>query len=346
MSNIQPPRLCILADDLTGALDAAAPFARRGMRSAILFDETKFSEIAATGADLVTVSTRSREMDADAAFKAVKTFIDGVPTSTRLFKKIDSRMKGHVEAELAALPSSDLLVAPAIPEFGRFTRQGAVIGFGIETPIDIAARLGAFAERAAIPDIQRDDDLLHAIERHPGSTLVGARGLAEAFARLMTGREKADETIAPRGRKALFIIGSHDPITLAQVEPLKTLENVTWIGAPNGVAPALTLHAPVTVLQALPGEHPASGLEVAHNLAGSLPADLRDRIDVLFLTGGATAEAILAHIGIGMAILLGEVLPGLPVTQAEGLTIITKSGGFGDRDTLADLAASIGKGVD
>lgn len=346
MSKHPSPSLCVVADDLTGALDAAAPFARRGMRCIILFDDKKLADALASDADLVTVSTRSREIDPQAAFETVKAFVAGVPASARIFKKIDSRMKGNVEAELQALASSHLLVAPAIPEFGRVTQHGAMTGFGIDEPIDIASRLGRFAERSSIPDIESDTDLIRALETHPDSTPVGARGLADALARLMTGRTDVDATAKIMGRRALFIIGSYDPITLEQVEKLRERDDVEWVGAPNGIAPAMTFDAPVVVLQALPGAHSASGAEVADNLAGSLPPDLLDNIDVLFLTGGATAEAILAHIGIGMAVLSGEVLPGLPVTRADGLTIITKSGGFGDRDTLVHLAASIGKGVD
>lgn len=336
-----PPSLCIVADDLTGALDAAAPFARRSMRSIILFDQTKLGEALATAPHLVTVSTRSREMEPDAAFEAVRSFVAGVPSATRLFKKIDSRMKGNIEVELQALPVAPLLVAPAIPEFARLTRQGAVEGFGIEKPIDIGERLGSFAPAASVPDIETDNDLIRALEAHPDNTLVGARGLADALARLMTGRASADDIAAPKARKALFIIGSHDPITVAQADLLRARAGVTWVAAANGVAPAFSLDAPVTVLQATPGEQTVSGIEVADNLARSLPADLRAWIDLLFLTGGATAEAILAHLGIGMASVVGEALPGLPVTRVDGLTIITKSGGFGDRQTLVDLAAAI-----
>jgi len=36
----------------------------------------------------------------------------------------------------------------------------------------------------------------------------------------------------------------------------------------------------------------------------------------------------------------GESLPGLPLARGGGFTIITKSGGFGDSDTLLRLLAS------
>jgi uncharacterized protein YgbK (DUF1537 family) len=35
--------------------------------------------------------------------------------------------------------------------------------------------------------------------------------------------------------------------------------------------------------------------------------------------------------------VVGEALPGLPIARAGGFTIITKSGGFGARDTLVQL---------
>ena len=59
--------------------------------------------------------------------------------------------------------------------------------------------------------------------------------------------------------------------------------------------------------------------------------------DSLVLTGGATAEAVLDALGVYLLDLEGEVLPGLPLSRGEGWRIVTKSGGFGTADTLADL---------
>lgn len=47
----------------------------------------------------------------------------------------------------------------------------------------------------------------------------------------------------------------------------------------------------------------------------------------------------MEQLGISVLELLGEALPGLPIARAGGLTVVTKSGGFGDPDTLSTLLA-------
>lgn len=331
------PKLCIIADDLTGALDSAAPFAGRGMPTTVAFEPEAVGEALATGAEIIAVSTRSREIAPEKAAAAVSMVLKQLPRGTRLFKKIDSRLKGHIAEELAALNPSLMLVAPAIPEFRRNVRVGAVTGFGVAEPIAIRPRLGALADRAVIPDTDSIDDLRQALKAAPDALPVGARGLAEAMAEMMSGRAEA-EAPEPSGGRALFVVGSRDPITLSQVEALKQAGSVLWHGAPNGILSQTVTNAELTLVQALPGDSELSGAQVSANLARSIHPGLTAGCDLLFMTGGATAEAILAHMGIRSATLLGECLPGLPLARAGGLTIIAKSGGFGDNNTLAVLA--------
>ncbi|MCX8998179.1 four-carbon acid sugar kinase family protein [Rhizobiaceae bacterium BDR2-2] len=341
------PRLCIIADDLTGALDAAAPFAGRGLKTAVAFDRGAVADALASHADIIAVTTGSREIAPDDAASRVAEVHAALPAETPVFKKVDSRMKGHVAAELAALGvPGRFLVAPAIPDFGRIVRDGAVTGFGVAEPVAIAPRLGALAGRAIIPDIAGSDDLDAALAAHPDALPVGARGLAEALAVSLTGL-RAPRVPQMEDGRMLIVVGSQDPITTAQVEALKADGRVAWFGAPNGILPAPETagSAPVSVVQALPGAVALSGAEVADNLAESLCAVLARDIGILVLTGGATAEAVLARMGIRSALLDGECLPGLPLARAGGLTVVTKSGGFGDADTLVTLAGLIGKGV-
>ena len=61
----------------------------------------------------------------------------------------------------------------------------------------------------------------------------------------------------------------------------------------------------------------------------------------LILTGGDIAISACRELGISKLELLGELLPGIPLTSARygdnSLNIITKAGGFGKKDTLYDL---------
>lgn len=169
--------LVIIADDLTGALDTAAPFAARGLRTEVVLDLDAI-RIAHDGLpDVLSINLASREMSAEAARSAIRRVVERLPLSVRLFKKVDSRLKGHVAAELDALSYRTALVAPAIPSFGRVVRDGHVEGFGVDRPISIAAALGNHAVRSSVPDTLTDGDLARALEQAEddgADLLVGA----------------------------------------------------------------------------------------------------------------------------------------------------------------------------
>ena len=333
--------LCILADDLTGAFDAAGPFAQRGMSVAVALHPTAVGKAVATGCDVVAVSTRSREIPAAEAAARVAAVRAALPPGARLFKKVDSRLKGNVAAELAALHPDRLFVAPAIPAFGRIVRDGSVCGFGVDVPLPVAKALGDLAPRAIVPDVSTDADMLAALRTAPeGALLVGARGLAEALATQITGRAALPFTL-PVFTRLLMVIGSRDPITTAQVAALRRQNGVDWRDAPNGI---LGLHGAlqkVTVVQATPGATSAAPDSVTAALAQSVHPRLTRQADGLFLTGGATAEAVLQGMALDVLHLNGEVLPGVPLASAGGQSIILKSGGFGAEDWLVRLAQGL-----
>lgn len=329
-------RLCIIADDLTGALDASAPFAGRGLSVRVALTPGATARVAALDPDVLAVSTRSRDGGEAEARAAMAQVIAALPSGVRVFKKVDSRLKGHVAAELSVLDPQAMLVAPAIPDFDRVTRDGHVRGFGVAKPIDIRERLGALAGRAAIPDITTPDEMRAALtDTTPATLLVGARGLAEALAIALSGHEQA-RAVRPRAERALLVVGSRDPITLAQVD---RATGATRVRAPLGDLPDPARHAATArlLVQATPGPVERPGEVVAQALAASVHPHLTRGRDAILLTGGATAEAVLARMGVDMLDLHGECLPGLPVAHAGDCCIIAKSGGFGDEDTLASL---------
>lgn len=331
--------LAIIADDLTGALDAAAPFAMRGIPTAVALSAEALPEAMAGGARIVGVSTDSREIGPEAARDAVRSAIAALPAGTRLFKKIDSRLKGNIAAELDAIPYSHSLVIPAIPAFERGVRDGRLCGFGISEPIDIADRLGAHMARATVPDIETQADIDNALALDH-DLAVGARGLAQSMAMRMAPGVTPADPILPN-RRALVVIGSIDPITHAQLDRLRAANpDVAHVAAPNGVGPGdVHLTAPVTIVQATPGTERAASRHVAAALAETV-ARLAPPLDTLLvLSGGATAQAILQRLDIGTLQLVGEALPGLPVATGGGLTFVTKSGGFGGVNTLQQLLA-------
>lgn len=333
------PRLAIIADDLTGALDSAVAFAgeRGGVVAATGPDF--LSRALAREPDVLAVSTRSREVDAATAQARVSTVLAALPPGVTVFKKIDSRLKGNVAAELAPFAGRPLLVAPAIPEFGRNVRAGRLEGFGVPEPLAVRPLLGPLAAgEAIVPDCATDADLDRALAAAPpGAVLVGARGLAMALARASGAPPVPllDGLPAP----VCFIVGSTDPITAAQVAALQAARpDLRMVEAPSGAvpvppagpAPALCLIRAVAG-PALPASNVAAALA-----DGAVPWLRQARSAVL--SGGATAEAVLDALGVGVLRIDGEALPGLPRCRAGGRVLVTKSGGFGAADALVRLA--------
>ena len=106
--------LAILADDLTGALDSAAPFAARGLHVEVALAAAAVGAAlgAAAGAapDVLSINLGTRELAPAAAQREVAAALQALPAGTRLFKKVDSRLKGHIAAELDAVSYRSSLV--------------------------------------------------------------------------------------------------------------------------------------------------------------------------------------------------------------------------------------------
>lgn len=343
-------RVLIVADDLTGALDAAVPFADHRMNTCVLRDARSFSQLDLHGIDVCAVSTGSREGHADAALATIDHVLAALPIQRPeiIFKKVDSRLKGHVALETVRLASGTnrekILIAPAIPDMGRVVENRQITGMGIASPISIA---GLFANNecdVAIPDTQSHADFHNILERFdPRHTLyTGARGLAAALAEKLGGSQQKKAITLPC--PALFAIGSRDPITLKQVESLMNAQKPALIEAPNGDFPAShTLDARLTLTQLTKGAH-----EIAADCAGQVFADSLYKFiaenppATLLACGGETASALFKRLSIERLDLVCEILPGVPLAEAkigDKMTrIITKSGGFGDADTLLHLA--------
>lgn len=113
----------ILADDLTGAMDAGMQALRFGLLTAVTTGALQTPQ-----ADVIVYDTESRNApDAPARVQAAaQAFARAkIPLA---YKKIDSTLRGPVGAELEALFEGGFcrraLIAPALPALGRTTRGG------------------------------------------------------------------------------------------------------------------------------------------------------------------------------------------------------------------------------
>jgi len=123
------PQLAIVADDLTGAADTSACFATAGLATVIRLSGTTMPE-----ADVVAISTASRDLDSAAAADAVRSALVGISGGQGnakprwVYKKIDSALRGHPRDELLAameaIGTTRALIAPAFPAERRTTVGG------------------------------------------------------------------------------------------------------------------------------------------------------------------------------------------------------------------------------
>lgn len=133
MSALNLSGLLIVADDLSGAADCAAGFARR-LSTEIVFDAETTSSTAA----VVAVDVDSRRLDPGAAAKANSAILQQRQYANRaLYKKIDSTLRGNVASEIAALQAFRglAIVAPAFPAMGRTTQDSVQLVNGISVAL-------------------------------------------------------------------------------------------------------------------------------------------------------------------------------------------------------------------
>ncbi len=343
------PELLIVADDLTGALDSAAEAARRGLRTVVLRGGAALARLHGPTPDVIAVSTGSRDGTEAAALAAMAQVVAVLPAlrPRAVMKKVDSRLKGHVAAETAALARAlgarCVLAAPAIPDMGRIQRDGLLSGAGIAAPIDIGARFAGLD--CLIPDVDGAAAMAAALAAAGDALPVGARGLSDALAARLWPNARPVRPPRPQG-PALIVVGSRDPVTLAQLEALRAALDPCWTEAPDGAAPEHAPDAPLSVIQMTPGPG-ADPRAAAARFAAGVAARLRVRpVGALIVSGGETADALLAALGCDALSLRGALAPGVPLSEmsAPGLpamALITKSGGFGAPEALVGLAALI-----
>ena len=310
--------MLILADDLTGAADAAAAFAISGRSTHVVLAPAA-DPVTALAGDVVAVDVDSRAMDEDAAVAATAAAFERYRrhSADGVFVKIDSTMRGHVrrtvETVLAAIAvrPSRVVVCPAFPLLGRTVVDGAVHVDGEAIPG------GLLRERfAGFP---------------PGSGLfIGAAQTEEQLAAIV---RLMDDDVLWVGSAGLA-------------------RHVAVRVAPPAPAPSVQRAAATAVAVVIGSQHPRSREQLTRLDKGTrvLRVDPRDRAfleqaratiagaDGLVLTGGHTARAVLDVLEVPGYALGGEIETGIPWGVAElsggSLTIITKAGGFGDADSL------------
>lgn len=356
--------LFLIADDLTGALDTAAQFARRERPIDVLWN---LPSVPVTGD--IALTSGSRELDPEAARTTVARRLVAAPQgpSARAFMKIDSLLRGNPVSELAVwlehFQPRSTIIAPAFPAQGRVTRDGlqcvAVTGGWEPCATDLVAGIESLQRRVtrcrpgdAVPeglsiwDAETDADLrlivANACALEGRLLWCGSAGLAQALAVPKT--ESAARHI-PLARPILGLIGTDHAVTAGQLATCADF--VVRIETGDGddakcVADALDRRGIALVQPVL-----ASGLarDSAAQDIESILGTLANRLTApatLLVSGGETLQALCRALGAQKLVVTGEVSPGIPLSHMvggrfDGVTVISKSGAFGAPDLFQRL---------
>ncbi len=326
----------IIADDLTGACDAAVYFAKRGRRT---FVSVGLAEPPAV--QTFAVSTDSRNLAPEELRPLMQEAANRLPHDAGiLFKKIDSTLRGNIGAEVAAALDAfgyDVaVITPAFPALKRVVEAGflRVLGTSPFAPVEVARRLrwqGAEPCVHVRPELLREaiesgtrfvsvdsicdedlDELVRVGLQSRGRVLwAGSGGLASALARTLLPCAREGVTKREPAEIVLFCLGSDHPVTVRQQEELVAARPEHRV-----------LHA---------------------GRAGLTLESLSPRPGALVLSGGDTAALVCRTLGAHGIVVEDEILPGIPHGILaggvyDGLAVATKAGGFGEPRALIQVA--------
>ena len=360
----------LIADDLTGANDAAVQFARRGWRTLIVLGSDPLINIVMgsdTSLSLVALTTDSRALDRDAAAKATASAVARMSEAgvDRVFLKIDSTMRGSVPGQIAGALSAWrndeagalAVVCPAYPQMGRTVVENHVLIDGQRVELSAMRRdritpveTGDLAE--LIPG-----SIYLKKQYHVSQTAGGKEPVVMTFdaatdddlAALARAIETGGRPAIPVGSAGLagamaeaWSIGKGGSVgghgvrfrELALPPQPRILVQVTSLN-PVALAQVNRLSAAIPDVAVLAGQ----AEEVAMVFNERVEAK---QFDIVGLIGGDGARAALARLGASAIQVIDSVLEGVPLGiivggHADGMPVFTKSGGFGAEDALVRI---------
>jgi D-threonate/D-erythronate kinase len=348
------PSLAIIADDLTGACDAAVPFT--GISPSVQVSLSgKLSDTP-----IFAITTQTRDISPAEAETYLKDIALKLPAHTQVFKKIDSVFRGNTALEIRAsirhFPFDLAILAPAYPALNRRMKNGVFsiqdaagsrtlsvtktlaeldchpqllpTGLPLDTTTAEMQRCLATPEKLILCDAQEQSDLTNVVRAARSLNLrilwIGSGGLAHALAAEFAPAIPQPDPLERNG-ETVFFIGSDHPATQSQVAHL--LQNESYGHRLHHIVPGQT-----------------SAEDIRRTMADIDPTNL----GCLFMTGGDTAFFVCRALGIESLHLQREFAPGVPLAIAQGgnfhgVPVVLKSGGFGEANLMSRLLATFGK---
>jgi uncharacterized protein YgbK (DUF1537 family) len=377
------PRLLILADDFTGALDTGVRLAAAGVAVRVIARGRGGLPVLSRRAlrgngPAIVIDTESRHVRPGTAARRVRRWSRaalgaGIPF---MYKKTDSTLRGNIGAELSALLRGSgedrLYFVPALPSAGRTTKKGmarlngapwssvsAIIARQTDIPVQSVPTgtdppRGGLGKRILVFDAETEEDL-HDIGRRIASTETPrATAGCSGFASVLPGLLGLPRSPVPGARldpPMLVVCGSLQEASLTQVERAEEAGFPSFLldgAAARVIADALSSRGMAIVKTAIVGSCKRSSRAVSRNtgvLARKIYSMVRPSTLVLF--GGDTAYGVASALGIQGMRPVREISQGVVVSRARraghGLCLITKAGGFGPPDVLLRIRDELGK---
>ena len=251
------PKLLILADDFTGALDTGVQFAARGATTTVVTNPVFDLQSVGKTVDVLVMVAETRHLPPQEAYEIVFRMVRSALQAGihYIYKKTDSALRGNVGSELAALmdaAGTDILpFFPAFPKLNRITRAGihfidgvpvaqSVFGQDPFEPILDSSVAELLARQTTVPmevhprkeparilrrgihifDAETDADLIHVGGELGLERLrycAGCAGFASVLADMLDLKGRAPAL--PELKDSLFILcGSVNPVTLRQMK--------------------------------------------------------------------------------------------------------------------------------
>lgn len=350
------PTIAIVADDLTGSGDTAVQFVRAGWNTHLSIDGADAALVgpASDDVEVLAVTTHSRALPAAEAGNVIRHNVERLRAAgvTRLYKKVDSTLRGAFKAEIDAARGAwrgdaIAVICPAFPATGRTLEDGVlkvngkpvtetsaatdpvtpvteshvptllgcahVAAQGDETPESLAARIEQAGHTVVVD--ARDDADLERLAR--AIALLGDRALPVGAGGLAVPLARvwagADQSAA-----VVVVVTSQHSAARAQAAALQAAGAHTW-------APGLAALADDAAWQAwsqpLLDAHAKDGAREAGTLLLLAPEGQRDGLD---------SETVAERLGSLAAQAIGA-------SRAAG---VVATGGDGARQVLLALGAS------
>lgn len=265
-------KVLVIADDMTGAIEVGAKFAKHGVKVLVTAGRVSGEECP----PVLVVDTESRHVTPAEAARRVAELAGWAKAQgiECIYKKTDSTLRGNIASELAALlevfPDQPLIYVPAHPTRGRTCREGGLYVEG--RPVHESS----FAKDplnpvtgSSIPELLREGCAAPIVTARDAQALRAALGAADRQAIYVCDGETEEDlagtarTLQSLGKLGLTAGPGGFAETLAQTLALER----SPLPAPPKVRSTLTVCGsvnPVSLAQARYAEtHGFAGVEMA-----------------------------------------------------------------------------------